>query len=182
MEKSQVKIYESKLYKAQEKMAQISRALDRCDSRKTAACVRNRNRVTISALREDYNAATRAIGKKTKATKPLQVFCVSSLAFMKIFNKKYPLPGFPVTNDTGIPALQTWLVESTLGTREFNAQSLLESIVSFEKSITPWLADRTAAFKMAEDERLRVDTVFKKNFDDLTKVPIPPALKHFESC
>jgi hypothetical protein len=155
------------LYKAQSGIKKLESLLRMCQSRKMAACIKNRNRMSTTEIRKDYEAAAKQVGQKSG--KPLQVFCASSWAFADM-TKGNNTPGFLKQSDTGIPALQTWLVETTLATRDRNAVALLEDVVSLELWMTPWVADSSAEFKVPEDQRMMVEEVFDKNFDILEKV------------
>ena len=155
------------LYKAESGIKKLESLLSMCQSRKMAACIKNRNRVSTTEIRKDYEVAANQSGQKSG--KPLQVFCVSSWAFADM-TKGINTPGFLKQSDTGIPALQTWLVETTLATRDRNGVAFLEDVVSLELWMAPWVADSSAAFKMPEDQRIMVKEVFDKNFDILEKV------------
>jgi len=157
-----------KLYKAHGKVKILENALVKCESRKMAACIKNRNQVSTREIRQDYDTAAKQMGHKN--TKPLQVFCVSSWAFVEFAKNAPNLSGFQTVADTGIPTLQEWLIETTLGTRDRNAMLFLEDIISLEMSMSPWIADSSAEFKMAETQREAVDEMFEKNLKKLRSV------------
>src|SRR5689334_18385400 len=94
----------NKLFDATKRMKAIEQALAECESRKFRACVKNRNKVSTTEIRKDFESARRQMGCKDEM-KPLQVFCVSSWAFTLLNDKKI-FPGFPKLQDSGIPKLQ----------------------------------------------------------------------------
>ncbi len=160
------------LYKAQSGIKKLEKSLKMCQSRKMAACIKNRNLVSATEIRKDYEAAAKQIGQQSNRS--LQVFCISSWAFADMA-KGNDVSGFLRQSDTGIPALQTWLLETTLATRDRNAVAFLEDVVSLELSMGPWIANRSVEFKMPEDQRMAVEEVFDKNFDILEKVCLSSA-------
>jgi hypothetical protein len=157
------------LYKINRKIKEIEIASMRSESRKKGACIKNRNEVSTKEIRQDFEAAAKQMGRKGDS-KPLRVFCVSSWAFVHLTKGAEPFPGFRKLSETGIPALQTWLVETTLGTRDHNAVSFLESVVSLELSMVPWLADTSDEYKMPVSQRDVVEDMFDNNFQELVKV------------
>lgn len=157
------------LFKALEKITALEQGLENCESRKRAVCIKNRNLVSTTEIRKDFDAAARQVGRKGNG-KPLQVFCVSSWAFTQLSNGGPPFPGFPKIQDSGIPNLQDWLGEATLPTRNRNALSFLEDIVSLELSMVPWLVDTSVEFKMTGAQRNNVEDFFDKHFQNLIKV------------
>jgi hypothetical protein len=159
----------NRLYKIHRKIKHIEEALIRTESRKTAACILNRNQVSTKEIRQDFEAAANQMGRKSDS-KPLQVFCVSSWAFAGFMKRTEPLPGFRKPSDTGIPALQKWLIETTLETRDRNAVSFLENVVSLELSMAPWLADTSDEYKMPLSQSDVVEDMFDRKFQDLVKV------------
>jgi hypothetical protein len=160
----------SNLYKGQEKIKELENALWGQESKKTAACIRNRNDVSTADLRQDYEAAVKQIGKKS-SDKPLQVFCVSALVFFDFLRGNTTTePGFSRAVDTGIPVLQKWLVEITLATRDRNALAFLEDLVSLELSMRPWIEDTKAEYKMQDRQKGALEDHFDKKFAELNKV------------
>jgi hypothetical protein len=157
------------LYRLNSRIKEIEIAFMRLESRKKGVCIKNRNEVSTKEIRQDFEAAVKQMGRMGDS-KPLQVFCVSSWAFVHLTKGAGPFPGFRKGPDTGIPALQTWLVETTLGTRNHNAVSFLESVVSLELSMVPWLADTSDEYKMPVSQRDVVEDMFDNNFQDLVKV------------
>ncbi|KAH9214053.1 hypothetical protein DL95DRAFT_504805 [Leptodontidium sp. 2 PMI_412] len=157
----------NKLFDATKRMKAIEQALAECESRKFRACVKNRNKVSTTEIRKDFESARRQMGCKDEM-KPLQVFCVSSWAFTLLNDKKI-FPGFPKLQDSGIPKLQDWLCETTLPTRDQNALAFLEDLISLELSMVPWLADTSVEFKMSGGQRTNVEKYFTEQFDNLKK-------------
>ena len=157
------------LYRLNSRIKEIEIAFMSLESRKKGACIKNRNEVSTKEIRQDFEAAAKQMGRKGDS-KPLRVFCVSSWAFVHLTKGAGPFPGFRKLSDTGITALQTWLVETTLGTRDHNAVSFLESVVSLELSMVPWLADTSDEYKMPVSQRDVVEDMFDNNFQDLVKV------------
>ena len=168
----------SKLFNATKKIEDLNKALKRSESRKLHACIENRNRVSTTEIRKDFEAARRQMGCKDNG-QPLQVFCVSSWAFT-ILNIKDVFQGFPKLHDTGIPRLQNWLCETTLPTRDRNAVAFLEDLVSLELSMVPWLADTSVEFKMSGGQRTNVESFFTKQFDNLKKVSLHALSDHYD--
>lgn len=78
--------------------------------------------------------------------------------------------GFLNLSDTGIPVLQKWLVETTLKDRENYSMAFLEDVVSLDLSMTPWIADTSADFKMSHTSREIVEDKFDKSLENLLKV------------
>jgi hypothetical protein len=159
----------NRLYKIHKKIKEIEKSLIQKESRKTAACIMNRNQVSKKEIRQDFEAAAKQMGRKGES-RPLQVFCVSSWAFAGFMKGAEPLPGFRKPSETGIPDLQKWLIETTLETRDRNAVSFLENIVSLELSMGPWLADTSEEYKMPLSQRDVVEDMFDRKFQDLVKV------------
>jgi len=158
----------SDLFRGQEKIMQLENSIKDLQSRQKAACIKNRNEVSTSELRQDYQNVSKQLGQRNK--KPLQVFCVSALAFSDMAKGSTNVEGFLKLSDTGIPLLQKWLVETTLRDRERYAVAFLEDDVSLELSMAPWIADTSAEFKMPQTQREIVEDIFDKNFDSLLKV------------
>lgn len=71
------------LYKLNSRIKVIENAFMRLDSDKRGACVKNRNEVSTKEIRQDFEAAAKQMGRKGDS-KPLQVFCVSSWAFVQL--------------------------------------------------------------------------------------------------
>lgn len=149
-------------------MQELERSLKNCMSRKTGQCIKNRNQILTADIRRDYETSVRQMGQQV-GKKPLQVFCVSSWAFSALA-KGHPLSGFPKVPETGIPQLQKWLVETTLSTRNQNALSFLEEIVSLELSMGPWVADSSAESKLTEAQKVAVESMFEKKVKNLEQV------------
>lgn len=131
--------------------------------------MQNRHEVSEKLIRKDYEAAASVTDIKNPG-KPLQVFSVSSLAFTSMFNGQPATDGFLKMSDTGIPRLQKWLSQSTLLTRKANAESLLESMISFQLSIESWIQDTSVHFKMSVQQRRSVDENFKQQYNKLMTV------------
>lgn len=166
--KEKLDVAGSKLYDGQERIRELENAIKLSHSLQKAACINNRNEVSTAELRKDYQNVLRQMGQPNK--KPLQVFCVSALAFAEMTKESKHVEGFPRLSDTGIPLLQRWLVETTLKDRERHAVSFLEDVVSLELSIAPWVADTSAEFKMPLTQREMIEKIFDDNFDTLKKV------------
>lgn len=162
------------LYRAQDFKSKFEAQLNEQESKKRAACIKNRNEVSITELRQDYEASLRQIGQKP-GDKPLQVFPVSALVYFDFLagNIGQATFGFERRADTGIPPLHKWLVETTLTTRNRNALAFLEAVVSLELSMKPWIEDSSAEYKMQEDHRAALEELFEQNFEELCKVCSP---------
>jgi hypothetical protein len=139
------------------------------ESKMKEVCIKNRNKVSMKEIRQDFEAAAKHMGRKSDSH-PLQVFCVSSWAFVSFKKGKEPLPGFRKALDTGIPVLQKWLIETTLGTRDRNAVAFLEDVVTLELSMAPWLSDTSDEYKMLESQRDVMEDMFDRKLQDLVKV------------
>jgi len=139
-----------------------------CESRQKAACIKSRNEVSTQELRHDYENASKQMGSRNQ--KPLQVFCVSALAFADMKKGAALVEGFLKLSDTGVPKLQRWLTETTLSARDRSAIQFLEDVVSLELSMEPWIADTSAEFKMAQTQRELLEDSFDLKFDRLSKV------------
>lgn len=133
------------------------------------ACIQNRNAVSTTALRDDFEAVRKQMGEK-KAEKPLQVFCVSSTAFFDLMMRQRSKQGFFMKKDTGIPALIAWLIGATLGTRSRNAESFLADIESLETSLRLWAADTTIEYKLPDAQKDEIENAFDEQVDVLCKV------------
>ncbi|KAI9046963.1 hypothetical protein LZ554_009038 [Drepanopeziza brunnea f. sp. 'monogermtubi'] len=158
----------SSLHSATEKISALEQALKDSESRKLAVCVKNRNDVSATEIRRDFEGASKHLSRKGTG-KQLQVFCVSAWAFGPLLRGEEPMSGFPKISDTGIPALQNWLTETTLPTRNRNALSFLEDIVSLELSMVNWLSDNSLELKISNSERKNLDECFEKHFQGLQK-------------
>ncbi|TVY48098.1 Nuclear GTPase SLIP-GC [Lachnellula cervina] len=152
----------SELSRGQEKIGQLDDAIKVQQSHQKAVCIRNRNEVSAKELRKDYENASKQMGQENQ--KPLQVFCVSAHAFAAMAKGSTGVEGFLKLDDTGLPLLQSWLNETTLEGRERNAVAFLEDILSLQLSITPWIANTSAEFKMTQTQRQAVEVVFDKHF------------------
>lgn len=161
----------SKIYKAEEDIKKIENLLWFQESKKRAASIQNRNDISAQELRKDFKNAAHQIGQEL-GNKELQVFCVSALMFYDFLQDRPKNSGFHTKADTGIPALQNWLIESTLPTRNRNAISFLEDIVSLELSMKPWVEDSTVEFKVSQNERASMDKVFRSYITPLKEVCI----------
>jgi hypothetical protein len=169
----------SDLCKGQERLTLIENSIRMCVSRQKAACIKNRNQVSTVELRLDYDNASKQMGNRN--SKPLQVFCVSALAFANMKTGDTFVDGFLKMSDTGVPKLQRWLTETTLGARDGSAVQFLDDVVSLELSMAPWIADTSAEFKMAQNQSELLENGFDENFDLLKKVcflfiPLPRSL------
>ncbi|EMR90498.1 putative tat pathway signal sequence protein [Botrytis cinerea BcDW1] len=179
--------YESRLYKAQKKLAEFRDKEWMLESRKVKACIQNRNAVSTTALRDDFEAVRKQMGEK-KAEKPLQVFCVSSTAFFDLMMRQRSKQGFFIKKDTGIPALIAWLIGATLGTRSRNAESFLADIESLETSLRLWAADTTIEYKLPDAQKDEIENAFDEQVDvlckklkDLNTRTVDQIMKHFEN-
>ncbi|CAG8948939.1 hypothetical protein HYFRA_00002066 [Hymenoscyphus fraxineus] len=158
----------TKLYKAHERKQLAIAALERSQSRQRFACIKNRNEVAITALRADFEAATMALPQEKK--KPLPVFCVSSLAFFESVNNSHqPFFGFPKVSYTNIPKLRTWVIETTLPSRDHSAMAFLEDVEGLQVSMKLWFSGATPEYLMTSEKRSAVETLFNLNFDQLKK-------------
>lgn len=161
----------SKLVDAGETIKQLKEALDKCESRKRSVCIAKRNEVSSTEIRRDFETAAKQLGRKAKSkSKPLQVFCVSSWAFSQLSKGDTSYPGFPRIRDTGIPALQQWLGETTLPTRDRNALAFLEDVISLDCSMRLWLEDTSEEFKMTGLQRNGIEDLFDGQLAALKKV------------
>ncbi|EKD14365.1 uncharacterized protein L3040_008278 [Drepanopeziza brunnea f. sp. 'multigermtubi'] len=158
----------SSLHSATEKISALEQALKDSESRKLAVCVKNRNDVSATEIRRDFEGASKYLSRKGTG-KQLQVFCVSAWAFGPLLRGEKAMSGFPKISDTGIPALQNWLTETTLPTRNRNALSFLDDIVSLELSMVNWLSDNSLGFKISNSERKNLDECFEQHFQGLQK-------------
>ncbi|TVY88490.1 Nuclear GTPase SLIP-GC [Lachnellula willkommii] len=157
----------SELSRGQEAIRHLEGLIKALQSHQKAACIRNRNEVSTDKLRKDYQIASKQMGQKNK--KPLQVFCVSALAFTDMAKGSANVEGFLKLSDTRIPQLQRWLNETTLQDRERHAVAFLEDVVSFKLSIAPWIAHTSAEFKMTQTQSQNLEKVFKKHFGNMLK-------------
>lgn len=123
--------------------------IDLSKSRQTAVCIRNRNTMSATELRKDYDAAASMIPSAHQ--KPLQVFCVSAHAFWEFKKSNGLVPGFLRLEDTRIPQLSHWLEETTLMPRHRITTGYLEDIERLELSMAPWI-ETCSEFKMSPSE------------------------------
>ncbi|RDL41492.1 uncharacterized protein BP5553_01471 [Venustampulla echinocandica] len=150
--------------KAADNIKKAEALVELSTSRQRAACIQNRNAVSAAELRKDYDAAANMLPEANQ--KPLQVFCVSALAFSELKKNAGLVPGFLRLRDTGIPQLAKWLAETTLRPRHRSATSFLKDIESLEFSIAPWLKT-CSEFKMSASQAEAVEDAFTLNFEVL---------------
>ncbi|CAG8981462.1 hypothetical protein HYALB_00003032 [Hymenoscyphus albidus] len=171
----------TKLYKAHERMQLAQAALERSQSRQRFAYIKNRNEVVITALRADFEIATMALPQEKK--KPLPVFCVSSLAFFESVNNSHqPFFGFPKMSHTNIPNLRTWVIETTLPSRDHSAMAFLEDVEGLQVAMKLWFSGATPKYLMTSEKRSAVETLFNLNFDQLEKRLAKLEERLIESC
>ncbi|QSZ37378.1 hypothetical protein DSL72_009476 [Monilinia vaccinii-corymbosi] len=177
---------ESWLGRANQKMNELKDAEWCNDSKKMHACIQSRNAVSTTALRDDFETVRRQMGEK-KATKPLQVFCISPVAYFSLQTGQRP-QGFFRKSDTGIPALRKWLVDATLGNRSRNADSFLADIESLETTLRLWAADTKFEYKLPVAKKDEIENAFDEEVDilckklqDLNKRTADQIEKHFEN-
>lgn len=162
---------DSKLCSILDKLAEITAFAVHCKSNKLEACIKHRNEESAKDIRKYYKDESKSIGRNTKGEPPLQVFGVSSKAFMEL-SAGGTVPGFASIDKTGILDVRTWLVAATLATRKINSGLMLESFLSLELSITPLLVDREVGYKMPETERNKIQGSFEKDLEEFQKVPV----------
>ncbi|TGO76446.1 hypothetical protein BELL_0155g00120 [Botrytis elliptica] len=186
---NKIKDCESWLLKAQQTLTKFRDKEWILESKKVRACIQNRNAVSTTALRDDFEAVRKQMGEK-KAEKPLQVFCVSSMAFLDLMMRQRSNQGFFTVKDTGIPALRAWLINATLGTRSRNAESFLADIESLETSLRLWAADTTVEYKLPAAQKDEIENAFDEQVDILCKAcklkelntrTVDQIEKHFEN-
>jgi hypothetical protein len=141
----------------------------RLESRVTAACIRNRNAVSSTALRTDFESVRKEMGQK-KSANPLQVFCVSALTFSNFLKNKERTKGFFKLADTGIPGFQQWLNRSTLAARTRNAEAFLGQIVSLVDAMSLWASDIGVTYKFLASEKQEIGENFAMGLKKLTTV------------
>jgi len=119
-------------------------------------CILHRNELSIAAVRGDYEATLKEMGREP--VKQLQVFPISASLFLKYQspnngNKSYM--GLPNREATKIPALRDWLMGTTLDNREKNAQAFLDEVDNFLDSTKSWITDKYGDCKMSAELRAR---------------------------
>ncbi|KAM3065028.1 hypothetical protein ACMFMF_011498 [Clarireedia jacksonii] len=136
------------------------------ESRILAACIKNRNAVSTTALRKDFENVRKELGQK-QSEDPLKVFCVSALAFSTFLKKDEWIKGFFKPADTGILAFQQWLNQTTLGTRNRNSEAFLGQIGSLTDAMSTWASDVTVAYKFVASEKQAIGDNFTKGLANL---------------
>ena len=153
-------------------MAEIEKTFAILSSQIYGACITNRNEVTQSEIRADYESVLKEVDYPG-GDNPLQVFCVSAMVhayFQQDLQHKALALGFPHVAASGIPELQQWLMESTVPTRERSAKAFLESLVSLELSMKPFTEDSSFEFKMENNQKEKIVEFFSNNFNELANV------------
>lgn len=159
------------LFQVQNKLEELEVWRSGFESRKKALCMKHRSETAAKAIRNDFEMTTEML--KDKTNKPqikdtLQIFSVSSQAFMELPKKS--VLGFATIKDTGIPALQQWLIQSTLETRKANAEKVLENIITFQMAIGPWLRSNETGLHISEFQKNAIQTMFRQHKRALTLV------------
>ena len=103
------------------------------------------------------------------------MFCVSALVFNDFLKNEPKTSGFHTPADTGIPAFQRWLIETTLPTRYRNALSYLEEIISLELSMKPWVEDSAVEIRLDICQKGHMENLFLSHVATLKEV----CLHHF---
>ena len=150
--KSQIELAGNRLYRLELKMQEIQAKLDILNSQICAACIKNRNEVTTVDIRADFEDVLKQMDYPG-GDNPLQVFCVSAMVhsyFQKDQRHEALRFGFLNVAASGIPALQYWLIKSTVPTRERTARAFLEALVSLELSMKPWIKNVSSDYKMED--------------------------------
>jgi hypothetical protein len=154
---------------AEDKINELSERDGTLESRVIAACIKNRNAVSSTALRTDFEDVRKEMGQK-KSMNPLQVFCVSALAFSTFLKTNERTKGFSKLADTGIPGLQQWLNRSTLSTRTRNAEAFLGQIGSLTDAMSLWASDISVTYKFLASEKQDIGENFATGLKTLTTV------------
>ncbi|ESZ96348.1 hypothetical protein SBOR_3280 [Sclerotinia borealis F-4128] len=154
---------ESKLGKAYQKLNTLEQIERTFYSRKMQACIRNRNAVSTTALRDDFES-------------PLQVFCISALAHFDHTERGSQMDGFFKLRDAGVLALRAWLIDATLGNRSCNAESFLADIECLETTLHLWAADTTVEYKLPATQKEEIENAFDEQVEVLGKIE-----KYFEN-
>jgi hypothetical protein len=85
------------------------------------------------------------------------------------FSQRPPL-GFQTFKDTGIPALQQWLIHSTLQTTSDKAEKVLENIISFQMAINSWLKSSERGLHIIQEIKNSMKMIFEEHKDALLSV------------
>ena len=137
-------------------------------SEKMAACIESRNQFHRKTLQEGFNNDLKAL-RHASSGRPLRVFCVSALAYDHI-QKRERISGFFEEEDTGIPALERWLVETTLPVRLANALSFLKECNELESQIKYWAADTRIEIQLSAFEASTIHESFQQQGATLKQV------------
>jgi hypothetical protein len=133
------------------RIASLERAWFFARSRVAIQCIQHRNELSSAAIRSDYEATLREMGRQPD--KHLQVFPVSASVHLVYQTSKKRHFGFPNREDTQISALRDWLLGATLDDRQRYAQAFLDNIDAFLSSIEVWIADNHGESKISADLR-----------------------------
>ncbi len=158
-----------KISRAKKKIEKIHQALKKKREEKLTECIKHMNRMQAKEIRDWHEGDMKTVTINGKY-KSLQVFCVSARAFMLLEGGNSVISHFNKLSDTGIPALQAWIIETTLATRNRHAVAFLEAIVSFKISMEPWISDNSVEFRISEDMRISLQTEFESNYSQMTIV------------
>lgn len=138
-------------------------------SRFLRGCMTNRSKFIAEKLRTISDEATKVMGKNYLKKGPLQVFCVSALGYNKLSSHN-TLAGFIDIDDTGIPAFQKWLIQTTLSTRQTIAENYLESIITIQMAIQPWISDYSTEYRIQVKDAITHRSVFTEYLQKLSHV------------
>ncbi|RFU34362.1 hypothetical protein B7463_g1957, partial [Scytalidium lignicola] len=148
------------------------------ESRIHKACIDNRNELSALAIKNDYEATLKEIGKESAV--PLQVFGVAAATYLKyITNRLYRSKGFPNIQDTQIGSLRDWLISTTLNDRQQYAQAFLDDIEQFLYALKPWIADTLGDALLTADQRALWSSAIEQRVDELIKDFSQLSLKFF---
>lgn len=145
---------------------------------KMAACVKSRNEVLSTGIKEDYERVVKEMGRNV-LVKPLKVFCVSAshfLEYTKDGDDTTRFWGFPTKMSTEIPLLREWLISTSFEARANKAQSFLEDLEGYELVLKRWASDSTVDARLDSIHRSRAEGVFELKLNELDQVCAPISL------
>lgn len=131
-------------------------------------CIRHRNEQSSAAVRSDYEATLREMGRQP--IKDLQVFPISASVHLHNQTSEKRHLGFPNREDTYISALREWILGTTLDDRERIAQAFLDDVDAFLARFHPWAMDKYGECKMPAELRAQLEPHMESLVDDLEAV------------
>ncbi|CAG9994045.1 unnamed protein product [Clonostachys byssicola] len=137
---------------------EVKKLYNRC----LMACIQSRSKGSVEALQTYFDQVRNSARQTREASTVLSVFPVSSKAQQNLARKN-SMDGFPDSTATGFSALEDWIVQATLSSREIQADNILYRCkVSFD-AIEEWAVDKPRApFQLPRASKPEIEQVLKE--------------------